>query len=292
MSPQNRLRVALVQHAPRLGDLGPNLDWTCEVLASEVARGEDLVVFPELSLCGYFLKDLVPEIAVRLDGPEVDRLIKAVGRGSAVVGAVLESPAHRFYNAAILIADGRVVHVHRKVYLPTYGMFDEQRYLAAGSRFEAIDLPLVGGGSWRLGILICEDLWHPSSAYLLSRGGADLIICTSASPGRGVAGGRAELGTAALWGAMTTTYAALFTTFLAYCNRVGFEDGHYFWGGSRVLGPDGGLLGGEPAADQPTILRVELDRGLLRRMRIAYPLLRDEREDVLWQQLKVEPGDV
>jgi len=292
MTEPRPLRLALVQHAPRLGDLGPNLEWTCEVLAAEVGRGEDLVVFPELSLCGYFLKDLVPEIAVRLDGPEMGRLLRAVGSGSAVVGAVVESPAHRFYNSAILIADGRILHVHRKVYLPTYGMFDEQRYLAAGSRFEAVDLPLPGGASWRVGILICEDLWHPSSAYLLSRAGADVIICTSASPGRGVAEGDTELGTAGLWGAMTKTYAALFTTFVAYCNRVGFEDGHYFWGGSRVLGPDGGLLGGDPAGDQPTVLRVELDRGQLRRMRIAYPLLRDEREDVLWRQLKVETGDV
>ena len=289
---QRPLRIALVQHAPRLGDLPPNLEWACDVLATEVARGEDLVVFPELSLCGYFLKDLVPEIAIRLDGPELARLLTAVGSGSALVGAVVESPAHRFYNSAILISNGRIVHVHRKVYLPTYGMFDEQRYLAAGSRFEAVDLALADGRSWRLGVLICEDLWHPSSAYLLSRAGADLIICTSASPGRGVGGDQPELGTAALWGAMTKTYAALFTTFLAYCNRVGFEDGHYFWGGSRVLGPDGGLLGGEPAGDQPTVLRAELDRGLLRRMRIAYPLLRDEREDVLWRQLKVDPGDV
>ncbi|MHB8323038.1 MAG: nitrilase-related carbon-nitrogen hydrolase [Candidatus Dormibacteria bacterium] len=292
MSKQRPLRMALVQHAPRLGDLVPNLEWTCDVLAAEVGSGEDLVVFPELSLCGYFLKDLVPEIAIRLDGPEMARLVAAAGSGSALVGAVVESPVHRFYNAAILISGGRILHVHRKVYLPTYGMFDEQRYLAAGSRFEAVDLRLADGPSWRLGVLICEDLWHPSSAYLLSRAGADLIICPSASPGRGVAGDQAELGTAALWGAMAKTYAALFTTFLAYCNRVGFEDGHYFWGGSRVLGPDGGMLDGGPADDQPTVLRAELDRGLLRRVRIAYPLLRDEREDVLWRQLKVDPGDV
>ncbi len=292
MTKRRPLRMALVQHAPRLGDLVPNLEWSCDVLAAEVARGEDLVVFPELSLCGYFLKDLVPEIAIRLDGPEMARLLAAAGSGSAVVGAVVESPVHRFYNAAILISGGRIRHVHRKVYLPTYGMFDEQRYLAAGSRFEAVDLQLADGASWRLGVLICEDLWHPSSAYLLSRAGADLIICPSASPGRGVAGDQPELGTAALWGAMTRTYATLFTTFLAYCNRVGFEDGHCFWGGSRVLGPDGGMLGGGPADDQPTVLRAELDRGLLRRVRIAYPLLRDEREDVLWRQLKVDQGDV
>jgi predicted amidohydrolase len=249
------------------------------------------VVFPELSLCGYLLKDLVPETAIRLDGPEVAQLVAAVGSASAVVGAVVESRSHRFYNAAILIADGAVRHVHRKVYLPTYGMFDEQRYLAAGDRFETVDLPLAGGQSWRIGILICEDFWHPSSPYLLSRVGADLIICTSASPGRGIGAGQAELGTASVWAAMASAYATSFTTYIAFCNRVGFEDGLYFWGGSRVVGPDGSLQQ-EVADDGATVLRAELDRGLLRRVRIAYPLLRDEREDVVRRQLEVRPDDV
>jgi predicted amidohydrolase len=283
--------MALVQHAPRLGDLAANVEWASETLRAEVERGEDLVVFPELSLCGYLLKDLVPETAIRLDGPEVAQLVAAVGGAAAVVGAVVESRSHRFYNAAILIADGGVRHVHRKVYLPTYGMFDEQRYLAPGDRFETVDLPLAGGQTWRIGILICEDFWHPSSPYLLSRVGADLIICPSASPGRGIGAGEAELGTARVWAAMASAYATSFTTYVAFCNRVGFEDGLYFWGGSRVVGPDGSLQQ-EVADDETTVLRAELDRGLLRRVRIAYPLLRDEREDVVRRQLEERPDDV
>jgi predicted amidohydrolase len=283
--------MALVQHAPRLGDLAANVEWAVATVRAEAARGVDLVVFPELSLCGYLLKDLVPETALRLDGPEIAQLVDAVGSASAVLGAVVESRTHRFYNAAILISDGAVRHVHRKVYLPTYGMFDEQRYLAAGDRFETVDLPVAGGQSWRIGILICEDLWHPSSPYLLSRAGADLIICTSASPGRGIGAGRTELDTATIWGAMASAYASSFTTYLAFCNRVGFEDGLYFWGGSRVVGPDG-CLQQEVAGDESTVVHAELDRGLLRRVRIAYPLLRDEREDVVRRQLEVRPDDL
>ena len=283
--------MALVQHAPRLGDLAANVEWAVATVRAEAARGEDLVVFPELSLCGYLLKDLVPETALRLDGPEIAELVEAVGSASAVLGAVVESRTHRFYNAAILISDGGVRHVHRKVYLPTYGMFDEQRYLAAGDRFETVDLPVAGGQSWRIGILICEDLWHPSSPYLLSRAGADLIICTSASPGRGIGAGPKGLGTAAIWGAMASAYASAFTTYLAFCNRVGFEDGLYFWGGSRVVGPDG-CLQQEVAGDESTVVHAELDRGLLRRVRIAYPLLRDEREDVVRRQLEVRPDEL
>ena len=284
MAAASRVRVALVQHAPVLGDLQANLDWSCERIAAEVGAGSRLVVLPELGLTGYFLKDLTQDAAVTLDGPEVGRLIEATGGGAAVVGLVLESPGFQFYNAAVLISDGEVRQIHRKVYLPTYGMFDEQRYLASGDAFEVVELPLGGGARWRLGILVCEDLWHPSSVYLLSQAGVDLLICPSASPGRGVAAAEAELGSAASYGAMLRTYAELFTVFVAYCNRVGFEDGFHFWGGSRVLGPDGRMLAGPLDASAGT-LHCELDRRDLRRARIAFPLLRDERIDVVRRQL-------
>jgi predicted amidohydrolase len=284
------VRLGLVQHQPVLGDLQANLEWCCEKISAEVAAGTDLVVLPELSLTGYFLKDLTPETAVRLDGPELAKLIEATGRGAALVGLVLESDQFNFYNAAVLISDGSVRHVHRKVYLPTYGIFDEQRHLAPGDQFLATDLPLGGGASWRVGILVCEDLWHPSSAYLLSRAGVDLLLCPSASPGRGVGSGEGELGSAASYGAMLRTYAELFTVFAAYCNRVGFEDGFHFWGGSRLLGPDGQILAG-PLDDSPGVLHGELDRGHLRRARIAFPLLRDERIDVVQRQLGLSSDD-
>jgi predicted amidohydrolase len=284
------LQVSRVQQAPRLGDLRCNLEATATRLAEEARLGQDLVVFPELSLCGYFLKDLVPETAIRLDGPELQQLGRAAGRARAVVGAVIESRDHLFFNAAVVVGGEGVLHVHRKVYLPTYGMFDEQRYLATGSTVQAVDLQFPGAGSWRVGALVCEDLWHPSAPYILSRRGADLIVCPSASPGRGVAASDSELATASLWGAMLKTYAALFTTFVAYCNRVGFEDGHYFWGGSSVHGPEGQVLAG-PAGDEAGVTRVAVDHRLLRRARVALPLRRDERVDILRAALS-EPGQI
>lgn len=284
------VQLALVQHQPVLGDLQANLDWCCEKISAEAAQGADLVVLPELSLTGYFLKDLTPETAVRLDGPELERLIRATGKAAALVGLILESDQFSFYNAAVLISNGAIRHVHRKVYLPTYGIFDEQRHLAAGDQFLAADVELAGGASWRIGVLVCEDLWHPSSAYLLSRAGVDLLLCPSASPGRGVGSGDGELGSATSYGAMLRTYAELFTVFAAYCNRVGFEDGFHFWGGSRLLGPDGQILAG-PLDDSPGVLHAQLDRGHLRRARIAYPLLRDERFDVVQRQLGLTDDD-
>lgn len=287
MARSSQIELALVQSAPRLGETQDNLEATLQIIAEERAAGSRLIVFPELGLNGYFMKDLTQDSALTLEGPQMARLRAAAGSSAVLLGLVLESPGFQFHNAAVLISEGEVRLVHRKVYLPTYGLFDEHRYLAPGDRFEVAELALGGGDLWRLGVLICEDLWHPSSAYLLSQLGADLILCPSASPGRGVTEVEGELASAATYGAMLRTYAGLFTVFVAYCNRVGFEDGFHFWGGSRVLGPDGRLLAG-PAGDQPEVLHCLIDRRDLRRARIANPLLRDERLDVVRRQLGLE----
>jgi len=280
--PAGSVVVALAQCYPKLGDVPSNLASHLATIGQAATRGASLVVFPELSVTGYFLKDQVPDVALRLDSAEIDSLRDASRDLSIdiVVGLILESDRHQFHNASIYISAGEVVHVHRKVYLPTYGLFDEQRYVAAGDRFRAFDIPAGGpiDGRWRAGILICEDLWHPSAASLLARQGVDVLICPSASPGRGVLQGE-SLGTARSYDAMTRTYAQLFTSYVIYCNRTGFEDGVGFWGGSRVVGPDGAVTGDVPGTDEALLFHT-LERGALRRTRVAYPLLRDERNDV------------
>lgn len=281
-NPAGSVTIALAQFYPRLGDVAANLAAHLTTIDGAAAAGAGLVVFPELSLTGYFLKDQVPDVALTFDSSEVGALRDASReRGVDVVaGLILESDEHRFNNAALYISGGEVVHVHRKVYLPTYGLFDEQRYVAAGDRFRAFDAPLGGRADhrWRAGILICEDLWHPSAASLLARQGVDLIICPSASPGRGQLQGEA-LGTASSYDVMTRTYAQLFTTYVLYCNRSGFEDGVGFWGGSRVVDPMGAVVAEVRGAHEFVLVHT-LERGSIRRARVAYPLLRDERNDV------------
>jgi predicted amidohydrolase len=280
--PSGSVSVAIAQFYPRLGDVAANIAAHLTVISTAAASGAGLVVFPELSLTGYFLKDQVPEVALRIEAPEIRTLQGASRDGGIdiVAGLILESDAHRFYNASLYISGGDVVHIHRKVYLPTYGLFDEQRYLAAGDRFRAFDAPLGNRTEhrWRAGILICEDLWHPTSVALLARQGVDLIICPSASPGRGLLQGEA-VGTASSYDVMTRTYAQLFTTYVLYCNRSGFEDGVGFWGGSRVVDPAGSVVA-EVRGAQESVLFHSLERSALRRARVAYPLLRDERNDV------------
>jgi predicted amidohydrolase len=270
--------AALAQIAPRLGDLEWNLARHLDIITEARAAGAEVVVFPELSLTGYFLKDLVPDVALQLGAAQIGALAEACRDIAAVVGCVLETPDHRFLNAALCLGDGRVRHVHAKVYLPTYGLFDEQRYLAPGAGFQSFSSVHRDGVTWKTGVLICEDMWHPSAASLLARQGVDVFVCPSASPARGVLRG-AALGTAQSYDAITRTYAQLFTAYVVYCNRVGYEDGIAFWGGSRVVGPDGHVLG-EPAGSNEEIVYHRLERDALRRARIATPLLRDERHDV------------
>jgi predicted amidohydrolase len=273
--------VVLAQLAPRLGDVATNLERHLAVIAEAQRGGGHLVVFPELSLTGYFLKDLVPDVALRLDAPEVAALAGACREIDAVVGCVLETEDARFHNVGLYLSGGRVQHIHKKVYLPTYGLFDELRYLAPGDRFRTFSAPVAAARprrAWSAGILICEDMWHPSAASILARQGLDVMFCPSSSPGRGIGEGVA-LGTSRSYDHMTRTYAQLFTAYVVYVNRVGFEDGVGFWGGSRILNPDGSVLG-DPAGGDEELVWQSIDLGTLRRARLAYPLLRDERHDI------------
>ncbi len=278
------IRVGLAQTNPALGALQANLKAHAAWVARARAAGCQLVVFPELSLTGYFLKDLVADAAIREGSPEWNQVCALSQDIDLCVGLVLESPDARYYNAACYFAEGALRHIHRKVYLPTYGMFDEQRYIAPGDRVRAF--PWRGG---RAGILICEDMWHPSTAYLLSLQGIDLILCPSASPGRGVSEGP-RVGTATSYDLLCRTYAGFFVSYLVYVNRVGYEDGINFWGGSMAVAPSGEAIACAADADE-TLLSVDLDLGAVRRERLNTPLLRDERVEMTLDEFQRIVGE-
>ena len=149
---------------------------------------------------------------------------------AVVAGFIEESPRHRFYNAAFYAEGGRIVHVHRKVYLPTYGLFDEQRYFAAGERIQAFDTARFG----RVGILICEDFWHLSAAAIMQAEEIDMLLCVSNSPARGVDGPTLRI--AETYEHLCKSFAQLLGAVVILVNRVGFEDGLCFWGGSLAVG--------------------------------------------------------
>ena len=273
-------RVGMAQINPKLGDVAANMALYEAGVRQAADQDVDLVVFPELSLTGYFLRDMVPDVAVRLSSPEIERL-KALSRDvSLVAGLVLESEDHRFFNTAVYLEDGEVRHIHRKVYLPTYGMFDEQRYFARGGRLRAFDTR-----HGRLALLICEDLWHPSTVHLAALDGALTILCPSSSPLRGVTDGADQDDNARYWELITRSYAETYGVFVVHANRVGFEDGVGFWGGSGILDPFGRTV---CKADyyEEAFVAGEVSDEVVRRKRTQAPLMRDEDVDLTIRELE------
>jgi predicted amidohydrolase len=281
------LRIALAQVAPRLGDLETNLARHHALLEEARAGGAGLVVFPELGLTGYQLQDLAAEVAMRLGDPRLDGLAGATSGLSAVVSFVEESADHRLFIAAALLEDGEVKHVHRKVYLPTYGLFDERRFFAPGDVLRAVPSRLGVG----IGLAVCEDFWHVSTPQLLALDGAQVLINVSSSPGRDLAASNeVGLGTATSWRTLMRTYAQLTTSFVVFCNRVGVDESISFWGGSEVIGPGGAAVFSAPMFDEGLFF-ADVDLGDVRRERITLPVLRDERPELVtreWRRLVAE----
>ena len=276
----NRHTIALAQINPALGDLERNLALHEKTAEEAIGRGARLLIFPELSLTGYFLKDIVSSVALPLTSPFLGRLRDLSRRIDLVVGFVEETPEHLFYNAALYLSMGEILHVHRKVYLPTYGIFDEQRYLAAGGRIRTFRATIG-----RCALLICEDMWHPSTAFVASLDGMDILICPSASPGRGGLEEGKTFANARAWETINRAYAQLFTCYVLYANRVGYEDGACFWGGSEVIAPSGDTVAKAEYVSE-AILVADIDHAEVRRARTANPLLRDERVDVTLRELE------
>ena len=275
------LRIALAQIAPRLGGFEENLERHRELIGEARAGGAGLVVFPELGLTGYLLQDLAGEVAVRLDDPALAALAAETVGLSAIVSFVEESADHRLFIAAALLEDGRIGHVHRKLFLPTYGLFDERRFFAQGDVLRAIPSRLGVG----LGIAVCEDFWHLPVPELLALDGAQILVNVSSSPGRDLAAtNKVGLGTATSWRTLMRAYAQLTTCLVVFVNRVGVEESITFWGGSEVIGPDGAALFSAPFFDEG-LYQVEVDLGEIRRARIELPLLRDERPELEVREL-------
>ena len=274
-----KLTIGLAQISPRLGDVQANLGKHLEFVERAAGQGVQLLVFPELSLTGYMLQDLVHEVACLPGDPLFVPLLEASHKLDLIVGFAERDVRGRLFTAGVYLAQGRIVHVHRKVYLPTYGMFDEGRDFDWGEEVRAFDTRFG-----RAGLLICEDFWHASPPYLLWLDGADLLLLTSASPGRGM-DHRGKLGSSRFVELVNQAYANLFGCFVVHVNRVGFEDGVNFWGGSTVFGPDGELIAQAPYFEE-SLLVTTLDLSALRRARARLPLLRDERPELTRRELE------
>jgi predicted amidohydrolase len=246
----DRLRLRLEQLACATGDAAANLERIARAQADAGRDGVDLLVTPELSVTGYDVRDRVHALAI----DESDRPYPSLSDGpDVVIGAIERDAAFVPFNVGLHLRDGVVLHRHRKVYLPTYGMFDEGRYFGRGARVRAYD----AGGGWRIGLLVCEDLWHPALTYLLAADGAHLVLVQTAAAGRGTLEGGASGGRFASWEAweqLARAAAVAYGVYVAVCNQAGADGSVVYAGGSMIVGPGGDVIvrGSDRGEDRPT----------------------------------------
>lgn len=274
------MKIALAQISPNLGDIDQNFRMHIDSIQKAKRKNVDLLVFPELSLTGYTLKDMVEEVAI---DPHTDprfKKLKSLSREiSFVVGFVEEKEKGLLVNSAAFFSLGKIAHIHRKIYLPTYGMFEELKFFGQGKNFHTF--PTSFGKS---GMLICYDFLHISSSYLLFVGGSELIIVISAAPGRGFSDDE-SYASAKMWELMGEATSRFFQSFVIYCNRVGFEDGKSFAGGSFIYNPGGQLVAKSPYVDEDFLVKdIHLEE--IRRFRKYRPYRRDEKPEVMLEAFK------
>lgn len=262
-----KLRVGVAQMECELGNLAKNLERMEEFVAQAEADQIDLLVFPELALSGYSVRGRFHEMAVRLDSPEVLRLRELSRRVPMAVGLIEETQDIEFYNSAVYFADGKIRHVHRKIYLPTYGVFEEKRFFAQGRDMQAFDTRYG-----RMAMLVCGDCWHLPLPYTAVHDGADLLLFLVASSREGLA---ESVDSAAGWHRLNQTYALTMGAFVIFSNRAGSEEGLNFYGASQIVLPNGEIAC-QAAFDRPDLIAADLDMSQLRRQRIILPFRRDD----------------
>ncbi|MEO1954685.1 MAG: nitrilase-related carbon-nitrogen hydrolase [Campylobacterales bacterium] len=216
------MKTTLVQFAPRLNR--SNLEYISSVI-EKYSKESDIIVFPELALNGYLLQDKLYEDAFEIEELSVlETLSKDI---DIVVGCAIKDNGV-FRNTALYFSDGKLLSKHYKVHLPNYGMFEEARYFKAGDIFESF-ISKFG----KVSMLVCEDLWHKSVHHDLIEENPDIIIALVASPARGFGDDGLEI--QKKWYDIIKTVASECESKVIFVNRVGFEDGLGFWGGSCVL---------------------------------------------------------
>jgi len=232
-------KIAIAQVSAVLGEVEKNARHHLELAQKAKTQRADAIIFPELSLTGYTLRDLNNEVAL---DPSTSPLLKDLrdlsNEITIICGGVERSKTGGVHNAAFVFEDGKCKHSHHKIYPPTYGIFEEERYFLAGMTAKAFESSRLG----RVGVLVCEDLWHPALPYMLAYQGAQLIITIAASPTRLGTGENSSDDIPVNYKINSDhhiAYARLFSTYIAFVNRVGVEDGVNFWGGSQLVSPSG-----------------------------------------------------
>jgi predicted amidohydrolase len=279
------MRVTVAQIDCALGDVEVNLARSAAVLDQARDEGSDLVVFPELSLTGYSLARLGEDVSLQAIDETFGPLLASRSPLAAVVGFSEAGRLHT-YNSAAYLQDGALRHVHRKLYLPTYGAYEERKHFSPGQAMRAFETPFGLAA-----ILICNDVWQPMLPFLAVQDGAQMLLIP-ANSSRNAFPGLADMQPE--WRAINRFHARMLESYIVFCNRVGCEGDLSFWGGSQVLDPWGEVVWEAPL-DVPTVATIELDLNNVRRRRHEMPLVKEARLALLAREidrLAAEGGDL
>jgi predicted amidohydrolase len=278
------LRVAVAQSDSRLGDLEHNLARASERVAAARADGADVVVFPELHLSGYSIAGVDDDIAIDAHDPRLGAVAAEAGEGAVVLGFLESGRGDHTYNAAAYFQAGELVHVHRKLYLPTYGVFEERKHFSPGTALRAF--PTSFG---RAAMLVCNDAWQPVLPFLAVQDGAQVLLVPSASSMQ-----TPLIDNQACWSELTRFHARYLQSYVVFVNRVGEEGPLRFWGGSHVVDPWGEVIAAAPEHREATLC-VDLDIANVRRRRRELPLVREARLALVGREVErliSEGGDL
>lgn len=271
------LNVAAAQVAAVLGDVAANVRKHLEVIEAARAGDTHVLVFPELSLTGHGGGAEALRIALDAQGDVVRALARAAGPMCTTFGLVEEGEGAQFYNSAVTVRDGAVIHVHRKVNLATYGRLDDGKHFAAGRRIASF----ACHAPWCASVLVCADTWNPALVHLAALQGATLLLVPVSSAREAVGD---TFDNPAGWQINTAFHALTYGLPVVMANRVGTEGDLTFWGGSRVLDACGRVVA--QAGDGDALVRAQLDYEEVRTARHRLPTVRDANLPLLRAELE------
>ncbi len=265
---KERIKVALAQISCKQGRKAENIRKIEDNVIKAKQQGAELIIFPEFSLTGYTVRDRVYELAETIPGHSTTVLEKLAKKtGTYIVFGMpelSEKTQATIYNAAVLVGPDGFVGKYRKMYLPTHSVFEEKRYFRPGCKAGVFDTKLG-----KIGLIICYDIFFPEVSRLTRLKGAQLIVCISASPAT----------RRTFFETLTAARAIENTAFLAYVNLVGIEDGLQFWGGSRLIAPNGKVLV-KAKYDEEDLVIGEINYADIRPIEAFVPTLKDLRPEL------------
>ncbi|MFP4634311.1 MAG: nitrilase-related carbon-nitrogen hydrolase [Nitriliruptoraceae bacterium] len=277
------MRVALAQVAVQLGDLDANLARAWTAIRSARDEGADVVIFPELHLSGYDLGRVVDDVALEATDPRLaDLAAGGDGMGVLLCFPELSLSGVHTYNSAAYFQGHELVHVHRKLYLPTYDVFEERKHFSPGTRLQAYDT-----AAGRVATLICNDAWQPMLPFVAVHDGARvLFVPADSSQSRFPE----HYDSPTYWYDLVSFYGRMYQCYVVFVNRVGVENpgtDHElrFWGRSHAVNPWGERLA-EAADSEEDLLVVDLDPTAVRRRRREVPLLKEARLKILEREIR------